>query len=172
MSLTLLLNRTKPVLGTLELDASLQELHGKRVRKTRNPRQDGTVSTDHAVVEPRVVQITGVITNTPDVFGAAFDPRYNDADRHKSAWKTLNELADSRELVDVFTTLESYSNMMLVDLRAPRGAENTNGIQFTAVFEETEIARSLLIENLAADTADLAQAEADLGAQGTTTEAA
>lgn len=168
MSLLLLLNRTKPIIGAIELDASLQELHGKRVRKTKNPRQEGTIATDHAIVEPDLVRITGVVTNSPDVIAAATRPGFNNPNRHKSAWQELEALAVSRELVDVFTTLKSYRNMMLIDLQTPRNAGNTNGLVFTAVLEETEIARSILIENLAAATADLAQGEADLGAQGTT----
>lgn len=168
MSLTLLLNRTKPTIGALELDASVSELHDRSVRKTRNPRQDGTISTDHAQLDPKRIQIVGVITNTPDVFGAAFRPSLNDSDRHKAAWQTLEEIRVARDLIDVFTTLDSYRNMMLVRLSAPRTAGNTNGLQFTAILEETEIARALLVENLAADVADLAAAEADLGAQGTT----
>ena len=167
MSLALLFNRTKPKLGAIELDASISEAHAKNATLTRNPIESGSDVTDHIHITPDALTIEGVISTTPDDLTASFDPRFGGSGRTKSAWSELKELQAKREPFEVFTSLQTYSNMVLTSIQTSRTAETTNALRFTAKLDEIVIASVSLVENLAAEIADLAGAEADLGTQGT-----
>lgn len=52
-------------IGTVQLDASLSELHGNAGSVTKHPVSAGANIADHVQLESPVVQITGEITNTP-----------------------------------------------------------------------------------------------------------
>lgn len=167
MSLALLFNRTKPKLDAIELDATLSESHAKTATVTRNPVERGSDVTDHVHIMPDRLKIEGVISQTPDVLRASFDPRFGGTTRAKSAWAQLKELQAKREPFEVFTSLQSYTNMVISSLETTRTADTTHALRFTATLDEIEIASVSLVENLAADVADLAAAESDLGTQGT-----
>lgn len=167
MSLALLFNRTKPMLDAIELDCSVSETHRAPVRKTNNPVESGAVFTDHIHLLPDIVTLDGVISTTPDAIGASFDPRFGGSGRAKKAWQDLLKLRADRTPFDLFTTLRSYPNMAIKDLSTVRNALTTNALRFTVVCERIEIATVSLIQNLAQQIADQAQAAADLGLQGT-----
>ncbi len=167
MSLALLFNRTKPVIDAIELDASLSETHKASSSVTRNPVEKGADVTDHIHNDPDAVTITGIISVTPDDVTASFDPRFGGSGRAKSAWRQLLELRAKREPFDVFTSLRTYTNMVIADLQTTRNAENSNALEFTIELEEIQIASVSLVENLAADVADLGLKEIDFGTQGT-----
>ena len=49
--------RTKKSIGGIELDAVLTETHNNQVRLTKNPVELGADITDHAVIEPKRLNI-------------------------------------------------------------------------------------------------------------------
>lgn len=49
----------------LQFDACINEQHGRDAQVTTNPVEDGSVVSDHIVVQPVNVMVTGVVSDTP-----------------------------------------------------------------------------------------------------------
>ena len=63
----------QPGLGcVIQLDACVNEQHGREAQVTTNPIEDGSVISDHIIVNPVNLAITGVISDTPLYDGKCF----------------------------------------------------------------------------------------------------
>lgn len=126
-------------IGALTLDASLREEHSVAVEVTKHPVEQGSDISDHKRKGPDKVRITGIISNTPlRLFN--FGP--SELKPAENAWEVLNEMAASKELVTIITTLKTYEDMAMTDLRAPRDFKLGNVLEFTASFERLHLVRS------------------------------
>lgn len=135
----LLLRSKKGEIGSIELDATVRELHGASAQVTAHPVEaTGEIAAgeinDHIRVDPLVITIDGVITNHPTIFGGAiatllaggsFTP---DKDAHS---KLLDYLQLGR-IVTVVTTLKTYEDMALESLSVERDAGKGNSLHFNA----------------------------------------
>lgn len=167
MSLALLFQRTKPQLGGFEFDMSVREDHTKTSRVTARPVEDGSDATDHIANDPDVVVLEVVHARYPDLNAIGLVRLGFDTERHFSAWQKLRELRAAREPVDVFTSLESYTNMAIESIRVPRDAENSTIVRAQVTLRKIRIAHTALVQNLADAVEDLATKGQDLGTQGT-----
>lgn len=162
-----LLQARRPWVGPLEFDCSIAEDHAVEVDVTDNPVESlpglpGSV-TDHAVVRPRVVQITALVSATPDrIIGtaSALSPT-----RHLRLWRRLRDLALRRELVSVITTLEVYPSMMLVRVGTPRTRDRTGVVEIQCTAKQVLFASVPGAAELSEAAAELAQQGQDVGAQ-------
>lgn len=148
MAVTLLFTKKRTQLGGITLDAAITEHHGVSVEVTKHPVEAGANISDHRRVQPRSVTVEGVITNTPipgptdpqvtqEFNGHPFVSRSQyDPTRAGNAYQDLLDLASSSTLVDVVTTMETYSNMTLSSLDIPRDARTGEAVRFTATFTE------------------------------------
>lgn len=56
----------QPGYGTvLQFDACINEQHGRDAQVTTNPIEDGSVISDHVVVQPLGLSLTGIVSDTP-----------------------------------------------------------------------------------------------------------
>jgi len=102
-----LLRSTIAVPGRVRFDVTRQQSHGTRIRPTRNPIQRGGTVTDHSIVEPDVVRLTGTITDTPLGLGAfqtIFSPLTGKS-RAVDEYRKLEEIAKARELIFLATSM-------------------------------------------------------------------
>lgn len=137
MALTELLLSIEPAsIGVITLDASVREVHRASSRATDHPVEaEGTgvadVVSDHIKVDPRIISIDGVITNTPaEVAGllqldGAFDPAGD-------AFKQFLEDLQGKRLVAVVTSLETLQDVVLEEIVVQRDADKGNALFFSA----------------------------------------
>ncbi len=134
----LLFGSAKTTIGSLEMDATIEEKHRITATITQSPVERSTNISDHKIIQPQELVITGIISNTPaQLFSLGdVDPRKK-AD--VVAWDTLEELCKTQELVEVQTSLRLYQNMAVVDVQAPRDAMHQNALEFTVTLKEVII---------------------------------
>lgn len=150
-----------PVLGVIQFDCSLSERHAGDAEVTEHPVETvigaagvpGVVS-DHIRALPEELEINGIVTNTPIVFLAsalAESPvfpfkRSPLQDRADTAYWTLRQLKNAGHLLDVVTSLRTYSNMAITSLVVARDVSNGNVLNCTVGFREVKTATSLAFE--------------------------
>lgn len=164
-----LLQQRRPWVGPLEFDCSIAEDHALELDLTDNPIEalpglPGQV-TDHAILRPRVLQLTVIASNSPDRLlsvSGLLQPT-----RHIRLWRKLRELAQRMELVTVVTTLELYAGYMIVRVGTPRRRETTGALEIAVTLRQVLFATVPGAQELADAAAELALAEQDVGAQAT-----
>lgn len=132
MPLSLLFKKRNVTIGSLTVDATVQEDHQLPAELTKHSVEEGFDIADHYRALPDQVVINGIISNTPLIFGAAFRI---DGDPARDAYDTFREIRNRALIIDVVTTLRTYENVMMTDFSCPRNAANGNVLNFTATFE-------------------------------------
>ena len=163
---TILPARSRTRIGLLAFDGVSDDDHSQTTIVTSETVEDGSRITDHAVLEPRPLNMTVIATRstgamipTPDT---SFDPA-----RHEQLYQALLELQRSVSLVSIATSIDSYSSMLITKVRRPRASQaDTNRARIFVEAMEIQITSLAQLANLADALVDLAQAEANLGAAG------
>ena len=143
-TVSLLINKPLASIGSVEIDASVSEIHSSSADITEFPVEDGSLITDHINKKPDVVQIEGYVSNTPiksltDIFGlATFNSLGNLAqgisnDLAKKSYDKLLEIVEGNELITIVTTLRTYENMAIESFIVNRSASDGDSLHFTAI---------------------------------------
>lgn len=138
MSLALLFNKKKrkeTYIGSLLLDATLSEVHDWNAKVTAFPIEDGAEISDFIANEPRTVELSGIVTDSPVVF---FSFTTGTTDHVQQALSALQEIRDNRQPISIVTGLLSYENMVMQSLSIPRSPRTGQALEFTARFREIE----------------------------------
>ena len=129
---------------------------------TENPIQDGSTITDHVRKLPEILEVEGIITDTP-----LFPPIPIQLNRAHREWLKLFEIAEAREPVFVATSLKVYPSMIIRRLSPAREVGTGGAIAVSMTLKEIRISRQLveipLIDPTAAATG--ANAATDGGTQ-------
>lgn len=143
----------------VQLDCSLKENHKRESTPTENPIEDGTNISDHIILKPHELELTGFISDTPigDAKGlitelatstissllppvgvvaaagasALFSALANSSSPSVAAYGQLLQLQANGLPVDVYTSLMRYSNMWITSISVPRDPDNGQGLMFT-----------------------------------------
>jgi hypothetical protein len=143
----------------IQLDCSLKENHARESTPTKFPVEDGTSVSDHLILSPFDLDITGLITDTPiggtqqlltevatsaaaslippvGVVAASgafalFKALSNSSSPSVAAYVQLLQLQANKQPFDVLTSLYRYPNMWIAGLSAPRDAETGKTLMFT-----------------------------------------
>ena len=159
------INPTSPFL--LEVDAYLNETHSFPALMPDHPVESGVVVNDHIVLLPPVVNITGIVTDTPllkiDQTGIVTPEEGRSIDKINS----LLEMRDARKLFSVSTSLGVYRNYFFLDLNVPFTPEDGYSARFTATLKQLNLVtfrfgqkvlnQSQLVSARAAETNDVGQ---------------
>lgn len=154
MAVTLLFNRTKSQIGSLELDVTVSEQHSADVEATDHPVEKGAATTDHLRAKPETVTLDAMVTNTP--FKAPNDPTVTRTQgaytfnsnsemqpaRAGEAWQKLLELKDAGELVTLVTARRTYTDMAIISLSVPIDARTGQALRFSATFKQVKVVES------------------------------
>lgn len=116
----------------VSFDTMVSEEHRFSSRVTYFPiegRQEGqsTVS-DHIINQPDIVVLSGLITDTPLNIFAQFD-------RSVSAFNSLVQLHERRQIVDIVTGIRIYRNMAITSLDVPRNIKTGQTLTFNIEFQ-------------------------------------
>lgn len=175
--LNILFGQQKAKIGSITIDASVEETHESSADLTENPVEEGAKITDHVQLKPNTLTINGVISDTPITFALLDDitgivntvGRFlGKTSRSVDAYNKLVELQKTREPFKVVTGLKVYSNMILTNLSVNRTASTANAIHFTATMQEIRIAKTSttgLSESIAPDAKDIASKTKDAGSK-------
>ena len=150
--------------GIIELDCSVSETHTGTCDITNHPVEAGSVMSDHIRELPDEVEINGLVTNTPLVFLASLTSKspvkpesVHVLDRVGAAYQKLRELKSSGVVMDVVTSLRTYTDMAITSLVISRDAATGNvldcNISFRKIVTSTAFAIGAPIPNDVANKA-------------------
>jgi len=145
--------RTKRSIGGIQLDNVILEDHTGSVRLTKNPVEAGADITDHAIVEPDIISISGVVTDTPlgtaalgqiistvtDLFGTSNNSNLT---RSQQAFNAFKELKNRAEPLEIDTKLQTYSNMIITSLRTSQDKNTSRSLFIDITLEEVILTES------------------------------
>ena len=148
--------RTKKTLGGIQLDAVIRETHNDEISLTRNPVELGANISDHAIVEPKKLNIIAEVTDTPlgsAVLGEIVDlttglfgtSTSTNITRSNAAYNAMVKLAEAREPIDVQTKLKLYSNMIITRINTSQDANSSRIVNMIIDLEEILITESEIV---------------------------
>jgi hypothetical protein len=156
---TLVFSNTPTVLGSLEVDCTLTEVHTAENDVTEHPVEDSASISDHIRPKQRSFSMSGLISGSPNpVQGTSRvveaqtpdggvirvntsvpeDVERNAAARLEEARATLMRIRDNGELITVTTGIEAYDNMALKSLVFERDGRTGEALRFNATFVQVE----------------------------------
>jgi len=155
MTVSLLFSKKAGKIGTLQLDATIQETHDYTNSVTAYPVEEGFDITDNINVLPETLVMEGFVTNSPIATARNNSAEYSKvlddgsiqvnssaiegfATNVENAFSELLRLSgrDTRgnrfdpELVTVITGLRVYQNMAIRNLNIPRNAATGQALRF------------------------------------------
>ncbi len=155
--------------GGVEVDAVISENHRYNSLVTANPIENGSIVSDHVVNLPIILEMEGRFTDTPFGFlstliassavgalttglgaaqatagltqaAAAALLGESRPGVSKTKFNLLVALATSRSKIVIVTGLQTYRNMVVESLSAPRAGRDGRSIRFNATFKELLVA--------------------------------
>lgn len=148
--------RTKKSIGGIELDAILSESHNNQFRITKNPIELGADITDHAIIEPKKVNIVAQVSDTPlgstqlgqivDLVTGLFGTStVQNLTRSNAAYNAMLQLAENLEPIVVQTKLKLYENMIITSLTTGQDKNTSNVALMNITLEEALITESRIV---------------------------
>lgn len=142
--------RTKKSLGGIQLDGVLSESHTNRVRLTKNPIELGADVTDHAIIEPKKLDIIATVSDTPlgiaalgqivdlvtGLFGTSTSSNIT---RSNAAYNALVQLQEAREPISVQSKLRLYEDMIITNISAIQDKGSSRVAEMNISLEEAII---------------------------------
>lgn len=131
----------KGMIATIEIMATLEEVHTDTVQTTEHPIEIGAPITDHAYMRPSELvmrcgwtnsSFTALANVVSSLFsGGEVGDKYVDA-----VYSQLLALQESRIPFEVVSSARLYTNMLVTSLRLDRDATNSNALMITATFKQ------------------------------------
>lgn len=153
-------------IGSIVLDATVEERHEYSATVTDHPIEAGGFVTDHVYENPRILSVTGEITDSPVTLFSVLNGVSN---RRIEAKDQLLELYHARERVTLVTGLEIYTDMVMEGLVFPRDQRTGRRLQFNATFKQTNFVESEIVgvaaEKAAPTAKDKVAEPKDIGRQ-------
>lgn len=179
----------------ITLDASISETHSRQSPPTEFPVESGPVISDHILMKPIELEITGIISDSPigglngllteaatSLTSALLPPSTvtalagavslvsaiaGSSSPSVAAYNNLMGLQQAGQPMDVLTTLYRYSNMFIKNISVPRDAANGKCLLFTVQMIQLLIVQTQTVNvQIFADPA-LAAGSANTGTQAT-----
>jgi len=149
--------RVKKSIGGIRLDAIITETHTNAVRKTTNPVELGADITDHAIIEPKRLNILAEVSDTPlgvaafgqivDLITGLFGTATTDnITRSNAAYNAMVQLQESREPIEVQTRLKLYQDMLITGITTTQDKDSSRVATMNISLEEVLITESEVIQ--------------------------
>lgn len=149
--------RTKRTIGGIQLDAVLTESHSNTIRLTKNPVELGADITDHAIIEPKRLNLIVEVTDTPlglAAFGQIVDlvtglfgtSTAKNITRSNAAYNAMVQLQEAREPLDIQTRLNLYTNMMITSIGISQDKDSSRVARMIIDLEEVIIVESQIVQ--------------------------
>lgn len=124
--------------------------HSIALRKTEYPAESGVRVIDHAVREPAKLILSGIAAEAPippqglplPALGDQLPPQAN-PQNPGAVWRAAAALMDAKTLVEVYTALGRYPDMLITNLEADQTARTGANLSFTMTLEEFQTVERL-----------------------------
>lgn len=170
MSTGIFKNTLLNLIAFIPIDAKLNEGHRPTVTPTSFALEDGAVVTDHAILNPDVLEIDFLITNQ-DVPHTSIASSYGI--RSISLFQLFLAMIHKRSLHTIVTKHNIYPNMLLIEAPMDHSAPFSGSLTGKAKFQQISKARlfnvSITVDQLASDIAFQAANDTSFGNTATTT---
>lgn len=134
MGVIAILSRFSPMIGDLNLDATITESHEMSAEVTEFPIEEGSNISDNRRKNQRRLTLDGVVASAPTSLLQLTGP---DAPLSvPEGFKALEELHEADELITVVTKLRTYENMLINSITVPRSNENGEAVFFSIEFTQ------------------------------------
>lgn len=149
--------RTQKSLAGVELDAVISETHNNNIGLTKNPVELGTDITDHAIIEPKKINIVAQVSDTPlgtaalgeivdSVTGFFGTSTSQNLTRSTAAYNAIKEIMEQREPIEVQTKLVLYKDMLITSIDVTQDKDSSRVVLMNISLEEVLITNSELVE--------------------------
>lgn len=180
-------------LPVFTVDSSDEELHELSSKPTNFEMENGQTLSDHIVLNPRKLTLTGTVTDAPlsllgSLIGAGVSKALGAAlpllgpasaalsllpslgsssSRSKSAFLSLVAIYYARLPVKIVTSLYVYRNMWITGVSVPRNNKTGQTLVFTATAQQLLLVSPQTVNIAKYSKADLAAAKAEEGQKAT-----
>lgn len=179
----------------ITVDCMVNEKHSRKSQPTEFEVEDGSTVSDHVILKPFSLSLTGIISDTPinlatlansalttavsavapplGVIGVAAGlsgvalaaSLFGAKNPSVQAYNQLLGLQEARKPFDVVTTLKRYANMWISDLGAPRAADTGRVLLFELELTQLLLVTPLTVNIVKYASPDLAAKQVDKGKQ-------
>ncbi len=124
-------------------DASQKRSHKKSAEVTENKVESGADIADHVITKRDEGSIEGVVSAYP----LKNNPDFDNTNRVQNAIELLEKAINSGELLDIHTTLKTYSKVVLTDLQYDETTEHgAESLFFSISFIQVEFANAKFVK--------------------------
>jgi hypothetical protein len=121
--------------GSIDLDATLKQSYEGASKPTDHPIEDGSVITDHVILEPETITIEGVISDHHWWWATAMEvPSAPLEDRAGMALTILRLIQKAKAVCKVKTERLVLEDVVMTKLSYSRDASTSRALVFTATF--------------------------------------
>ena len=152
-----ILFQTGNALTELDLDAAPTQTHVGENEITAHPVETGTAIVDHVRVKPDKLTIEGVVSDSP-LDGS----NTSGLDLSGAAYQQLQAMQKAGELLQVVTSLRTYTSMVITSINVPRDSKTGKALKFTIAFEQIILVGTKTVR---ISTVSRAQKKVNLGAK-------
>lgn len=134
--------------STYVFDAVLRVEHEQRLTATRHPVQTGAAISSHAYIEPAEVTMYIGMSDAMQQYAAGHDPAESPyvqpwsgfGSKSVSAYNTVLAWQQNRVLLNVYTRLRSYMNMLVMSVSPEEEARTIKGLRMRVTFGQVLMA--------------------------------
>jgi len=149
--------RTQKAIGGIQLDAVISESHVNEVSLTNNPVELGAEITDHAVVQPKRLNIVAQVSDTPmglAAFGQIVDlvtglfgtSTTDNITRSNAAYNAIVQLQEDREPIELQTKLKLYTNMIITNVSVQQDKNTSRIVRMSIDLQQVIITQSEIVQ--------------------------
>jgi len=149
--------RTQKAIGGIQLDAVISESHVNEVSLTNNPVELGAEITDHAVVQPKRLNIVAQVSDTPmglAAFGQIVDlvtglfgtSTTDNITRSNAAYNAIVQLQEAREPIELQTKLKLYTNMIITNVSVQQDKNTSRIVRMSIDVQQVIITQSEIVQ--------------------------
>jgi hypothetical protein len=149
--------RTQKAIGGIQLDAVISESHVNEVSLTNNPVELGAEITDHAVVQPKKLNIVAQVSDTPlglAAFGQIVDlvtglfgsSTSENITRTNAAYNAIVQLQEAREPIELQTKLKLYTNMIITNVSVQQDKNTSRIVRMSIDVQQVIITQSEIVQ--------------------------
>lgn len=125
-------------IGGIVIDCFVRENHSSRVKITEFPIEIGVNISDHRIIQPRELEIIGIVSDIPPNFLKLTLPSFGSTTTTRSigAYNQLSQLQIAGEPFNVLTGLRLYENVLIEELYVDRDKDTSGGLYFSCRMRE------------------------------------
>ena len=128
------------------IDLCVRLTHSNSATVTDNPIEDGSSINDHVINQPRVVTLTGLVSDYKyQLFPFNF-PFATQDKPSKKVYDIFQDIYKNKRLIEIDTGLEVYENMIIESMSFPRTSDTQESLEFSLTMKEIIIVSSELTE--------------------------